>query len=96
MYKIISFESESQETLQNTIVGWIEDDKQYKSFRISQNNEIEYADVFLKEEFRNYEHFVGVQSKFDPYQFFLAEPIPLLDLTYESVLEEKAAFERKK
>jgi hypothetical protein len=38
-----------------------------------------------KKEFKNYEHFVGVMSKFNPYTFFLKAPVQISTVTYAEV-----------
>lgn len=89
MKKIISFSSESfgKPPIEEAVCGWIEDEDEYKAFRLTANNQIQYEDICLKAEYRDYEHFVGVQGKFDPYQSFLKKPVPVKSFTYPAMVK---------
>ena len=94
MNKIISFSKENFEQLKDTEVGWMQTDTKYTAFRIHKNGKIEYSDEFLISNYRNYDHFVGVQSKFNPYARFLSKPIKIDFLTYGTILKARLIFEK--
>lgn len=93
MNKVISFSNEKFEKLEDTEVGWIQTDEKYAAFRIYKDGKIEYSNEFLISKYRDYEHFVGVLSKFNPYVRFLSKPIKIDFLTYGTVLKARLIFE---
>jgi hypothetical protein len=55
-----------------------------QSFFQKGKDSVQYKDYqYLKSEFRDYEHFVGVMGKFDPYTLFLKNPMEVDELTRE-------------
>jgi len=93
MIKIISFSKEEFEQESNAETGWVETDGSYKAFKVYKDGKIEYSNEFLISKYDNYEHFVGVQSKFNPYTRFLLKPIEVAMLTYGIVLKARLLFE---
>ena len=64
--------------------GWIKDDRFYKRFS-AENDRINIGAIVPVKNYRNYGHFAGVISKFNPYTFFLEEPISIDELTVEEL-----------
>ena len=67
------------------ICGFVEDDNKYKRFEATARG-VEFSDEYEVGNYKDYLHFVGVMSKFDPYTFFLKKPITVPEITYESLL----------
>jgi hypothetical protein len=67
-----------------------EDYSQYYKFRVTAE-ERSIEELTWSFPIRNYEHFAGIMGKFDLYTIFLAEPIPVTELTLEELkrVEEK-------
>ena len=91
--KIISFSKEDFEQIEDSETGWIETDDVYRAFRVHKDGKIEYSDEFQVSEYEDYEHFVGVQSKFNPYTRFLSKPIEITMITYGTILKARLIFE---
>jgi hypothetical protein len=59
--------------------------KRFARIAFRKGQEPEMLEETLPGEFRSYKHFVGVQGGHCPWVFFLAKPVPLRALTFESV-----------
>ncbi len=79
--KLISLEDTG-----NNIFVWIEERRAYVSYEVSQDKIIE-TERHPKREFVNYQHFVGVMSKFNPYTFFLEKPVRI-PFTFDALRAE--------
>ena len=91
MLKIISFTKGPKDTE----VGWIQNDTEYKSFVLPKDDKIKYKTTFLISKYRDYLHFIGVQSKFNPYTSFLIKPISIKKLTYNTSKAARKEFENE-
>jgi len=80
--KLLAFES-----CENAYRGYAEVDGKYVDFTLATGMPAQLGQGYSVPvtEFRDYDHFVGVLGKFDPYLFFLAKPRELADLTYLAV-----------
>jgi len=56
--------------------GLVETKRAYREW-ITNGEMIVWLNEYKKSEFKNYEHFVGVLSKFNPYTFFLKTPVEI-------------------
>lgn len=79
-FKIISLEQTPEDML-----GWFEGLKSYTSFRVTRADKLIFKKTLAKADYRDYEHFVGVIGKFNPYQQFLTKPVEVSTLTYETL-----------
>ncbi len=76
----------SAERINALIHGFIDAGDYYARFDSSPNGfNIDDENKILKSEYRDYEHFVGVMGKFNPYTFFLEHPIEVSSLDYETL-----------
>jgi hypothetical protein len=64
--------------------GMIALDSKYLSF-VTRGNDIQYGFEYDNADYRDYEHFEAVIGKFNPYTFFLEQPIEVELLTRESI-----------
>jgi hypothetical protein len=64
--------------------GFVEDDTQYQGFYYH-GDTLDMGHAYPKCEYRDYEHYVGVMSKFDPYTFFREKPIPIEAIDRETL-----------
>ena len=79
------------------IKGYVDRENEYAEFRLVKEGVPEYLQTFPKVgapggygrtlRFRDYEHFVGVCSKFMPYTFFLEKPIEIESLDFDLLLK---------
>jgi hypothetical protein len=67
----------------DAFAGYVEDGDLYKGFFVERGKDARIDESYKKEEFNDYEHFRAVIGKFDPYAVFLADPIPITDLSWE-------------
>ncbi len=68
--------------------GIFEEDDKYVLFNLSKNGKLKKINEYNKEEYVDYNHFVGMMSKFIPYGSFLKEPVKIESITIEDL--EKA------
>ena len=78
--KIISIKSYN-----NGYTGIFEEDNRYVLFNLSKNGKLKKLNEYNKEEFVNYNHFVGMISKFIPHSSFLKEPVKIESITIEEL-----------
>jgi len=78
--KIISIKSYS-----NGYTGIFEEDNSYILFNLSKNGKLKKLNEYNKEEFVDYNHFVGMISKFIPYSSFLKKPVKIESITIEEL-----------
>ncbi|MDL1968664.1 MAG: hypothetical protein LWW97_08995 [Deltaproteobacteria bacterium] len=76
--KIISIKS-----YRNGYTGIVEEDDKYVLFNLSKNGRSKRLNEYNKEEYVDYNHFVGMISKFIPYGSFLKEPVKVESITIE-------------
>lgn len=69
--------------------GYYEEEGTYNMFTVADDEKVLEFPVLQK--FRDYDHFVGVFSKFNPYTFFWKKPISIKELDLETV---KNVFQR--
>jgi len=81
--KIISIKSYS-----NGYTGIFEEDDKYVLFNLSKKGRLKRLNEYNKEEYVDYNHFVGMMSKFIPLGSFLKEPVKIRSITIEEL--EKA------
>jgi hypothetical protein len=74
---------------------WIDDGDEYKDIHIAPNNVQEVFSSFSKKNYNNYEHFIAVMGKFDPYTMFRKTPIEVDKLDYEEIVELRHSFEKE-
>jgi hypothetical protein len=72
--------------------GYVDDGAGYAQFSF-EGGVLQWGLIYPKKRYKNYEHFVGVLGKFNPYTFFLTEPISISGLTFEEI---QKAYESKK
>ena len=66
------------------VCGFVDAGNMWIRFSFQEGKDfVHYGHQYLKSEFRNYEHFVGVMGKFDPYTFFFKDPVEVDELTEE-------------
>lgn len=80
--KIISVERMAK----GSFAGFYDDGKAYVSF-VMNDGSIVAGHEYKKKDYKDYEHFVGVMSKFDPYVYFMKHPVEV-DAINEEVLEK--------
>jgi len=78
--KIICIKSYS-----NGYTGIFEEDHKYVLFNLSKNGKLKKINEYNKEEFVDYNHFVGIISKFIPYSSFLQEPVKIESITIDEL-----------
>lgn len=78
--KIISIKSYS-----NGYTGIVEEDDKYVLFNHSKNGKLKKINEYNKEEYVDYNHFVGMMSKFIPHGSFLKEPVKIESITIEEL-----------
>jgi hypothetical protein len=78
--KIISLEK-----TKDYIYGFYETDDHYQAFTVDRTDHIEQTESYKKDEYRSYEHFVGVMSKFGPFTFFFKTPIEVDSLSFQDL-----------
>lgn len=78
--KIISIKSYS-----NGYTGIIEKGDKYILFNLSKKGKLKKLNEYNKEDFADYNHFVGMMSKFIPYSTFLKEPVKVESITIEEL-----------
>ena len=78
--KIISIKS-----YRNGYTGIVEEDDKYILFNLSKNGKFKKINKYKKEEFVDYNHFVGTLSKFIPNSSFLKEPVKIGSITIEEL-----------
>jgi hypothetical protein len=81
------------------ITGILEADDAYQSFTLWPSGKLTIEESYPKARYRDLEQFQGAMGKFEPYTFFLREPVkmPLHALFYREVrngLSEKPALRR--
>jgi hypothetical protein len=70
--KILAFED-----CGDCITGILETDDAYKSFTLWPSGKLTMEESYPKARYRDLEHFQGVMGKFEPYIFFLKEPVEI-------------------
>ena len=76
---IVSIELQNEKL----ITGYVDLGDSYARFRSTRNESSIDDDLIMKSKYENYEHFVGVMSKFCPYTWFLETPIEAESLAFE-------------
>ena len=61
--------------------GIVEEDDKYVLFNLSKNRKLKKINTYNKEDFVDYNHFVGTISKFIPHSSFLKEPVKVESIT---------------
>jgi hypothetical protein len=69
----------------NGYTGIFEEDNRYVLFNLSKKGKLKKINTYNKEEFTDYNHFVGMMSKFIPYSSFLKEPLKIESITIEEL-----------
>jgi hypothetical protein len=88
--KIIALER----TPKDIFNGYVDDDDRYRSFSASPEEDVYIDTSYKKKDYKNYQHFVNVMGKFDPYTGFLRNPVDIVQLTYEQLLAVWPQVER--
>ncbi len=78
--KIISIKSYS-----NGYTGIVEEDNKYVLFNLSKKGKLKKINEYNKEKYVDYNHFVGMMSKFIPHGSFLKEPVKVESITIEEL-----------
>ena len=78
--KIISIKSYS-----SGYTGIVEEDDKYVLFNLSKKGRLKRLNEYNKEEYVDYNHFVGMMSKFIPHGSFLKEPVKIESITIEEL-----------
>lgn len=67
-------------------VGYVDFDKDhYARFAVKKGEAAKFDRGIPKKNYRDYDHFVGVAGKFDPYTVFFKVPRPLKEVTVTEV-----------
>jgi len=74
-FLVVSLSKEGSE-----FYGCIEDKKEYLTFH-TEGIQVIFDQQYRKNDYKDYEHFVGIMSKFDPYTFFFEKPIKVSKIT---------------
>jgi hypothetical protein len=69
----------------NGYTGIVEENDRYVLFNLSKKGRLKKINTYNKEEFTDYNHFVGMMSKFIPYSTFLKEPVKIESITIEEL-----------
>jgi hypothetical protein len=69
---------------ENEFWGCISNNTEYRFFR-TKSEQIIWEQTYQRAAYKSYEHFVGVLSKFDPYTFFLKEPIKVKQINRKAL-----------
>ena len=77
----------SIEPIKGGFGGFIDDGPSYFSFTALNGEDVELGYEYRKEQYADYETFAAIFGKFDPYVFFLKEPVEIEELTFESLQE---------
>ncbi len=78
--KIISIKS-----YRNGYTGIFEEDDRYVLFNLAKNGKLKKINEYNKEEYIDYNHFVGLMSKFIPRSSFLKETVQVESITIEEL-----------
>ena len=76
--------------------AWIDDGENYKDIWMYPDGTMKEKASFPKSNYDNYEHFVGVMGKFNPYTIFRKNPVEVNKLDYEMLVELRHSFEQEK
>ena len=79
VYSVVSLSKEGSE-----FYGCVEDKNEYRIFH-TDGMQIIFDNTYPKNEYEDYEHFVGIMSKFDPYTFFMKQPIRVFKIDRETL-----------
>ena len=75
--------------------AWIDDGENYKEVYVYPDNTMKERGSFPKSNYDDYEHFVGVMGKFNPYTIFRKNPVEVDKLDYEYLVELRHSFEKE-
>lgn len=81
------------EECRDCFTGVLETGEAYWAFLLTADNRLDLDHEYPKGRYRNLEHFQGVMGKFEPYVFFLTEPLEVDPLTYQAL--KQAVEERR-
>ena len=85
--QIISIEGgkdpETEELI--SIYIWIDDNRNYKHYRVTPDNYLEEMNSINKSDYKNYIHFVNIMGKFNPWTIFLVDPIPITEINFDQL-----------
>ena len=89
--KILSIQKEPT----GKMVVWIQDGRQYKKVFVSVDDQVEEDVALPTSKYKNYEHFVGVMSKFNPYTIFRKQPPTVAKLDFEELTAMRHEWEKE-
>jgi hypothetical protein len=87
--KILSIE---RQTLSRFYV-WVEDGALYRKLIIEDDKPPEELVSVPTSKYKDYEHFVGVMGKFNPYTIFTEKPVDLPSLDFDVIKDMKFDWE---
>lgn len=67
-----------------TFTGYYEKKGLYYKFTVTEGG---MSFTQMSQKFKDYNHFLGVLSKFNPYVFFLSNPIKIKNLEWETLIK---------
>jgi hypothetical protein len=83
------------EECRDCFTGVLEAGEAYWTFQLTADDRLDLEHEYPKENYRDLEHFQGVMGKFEPYVFFLTEPLKVDPLTYEALKQAAEEHRRK-
>jgi hypothetical protein len=89
--KILSLEKE----VEGGMILWVEDGDQYKKLIISPDDTVKEDASVPVSKYKDYEHFVGVMGKFNPYTRFRIEPPVVKELDFEDLTTLRHQWEKE-
>lgn len=79
----------------DSITLWIKDAGYYKEIGVDMNNNVELITQVETKQYKNYAYFAAVMGKFNPYTFFMKDPIPIKKLDFEELIVIAFEYEKK-
>ena len=74
---------------------WVEDGEQYKKLALFDDDKVEELASVPVAKYDDYEHFVGVMGKFNPYTIFRKQPVFVEILDFEELIIMANGFEKE-
>jgi hypothetical protein len=79
----------------DSITLWIKDAGYYKEICVDMSNNVELITQVETKQYKNYPYFAAVMGKFNPYTFFMKDPIPIKKLDFEELIVIAFEYEKK-
>gem|GEM_PF-572313 len=79
----------------DSITLWIKDARYYKNIGVDMSNNVELITQVETKQYKSYAYFAAVMGKFNPYTFFMKDPIPIKKLDFEELIVIAFEYEKK-